>query len=157
MQGLRLITAVCVLTALLGCGEMATSTTPAAGAKNTTLTISGGQHVRLQLQVQIASTVAERDRGLQGVPRLANDRGMVFAFPATTNQAFWMKDTLIPLDIAFWTSDGTIVDVKRMPPCQRDPCPYYKSQQPYIASVEVAGGLLERSGVRVGDTVTLDS
>jgi len=107
--------------------------------------------------VRIASTVQERSRGLAGVTHLSDSEGMVFAFPAITFSAFWMKDTLIPLDIAFWTSDGTIVDIKHMVPCTRDPCPLYKSARPYQDSVEVAAGLLDRSQVRVGDYVALTS
>jgi uncharacterized protein len=121
------------------------------------LTISDGDRVLLRLNVQIASTEAERSRGLMGVTHLADDQGMVFAFPGVTNTAFWMKDTLIPLDIAFWTSDGMLVTATQMQPCTADPCLLYHSQQAYIDSVEVAGGLLERAGVRAGDHVALTS
>lgn len=119
------------------------------------LTISDSTHALLRLNVQIASTQAERDRGLMGVTHLADDQGMVFEFPAMTYTAFWMKDTVIPLDIAFWTSDGSIVDVQHMVPCAADPCPLYKSRLAYLDAVEVAGGLLARSDVVPGDHVSL--
>ena len=109
----------------------------------------------LRLSVQIAGSPAARERGLMNVTHLSDGQGMVFAFPAITNMAFWMKDTVIPLDIAFWNAAGRIVDVKRMQPCLRDPCALYESKTAYIASVEVAGGLLDRAGVRVGDSVSL--
>ena len=127
----------------------------AAGLGTGTLVISSGRRVLLTLHVQVASTEGDRDRGLMGVTHLADDQGMVFAFPSLTNTAFWMKDTVIPLDIAFWTSDGAIVDVKQMVPCSADPCPLYSSKQAYMDSVEMASGLLARSGVMVGDRVSL--
>ena len=133
----------------------ATTFTPTSSPASGTLTISDTQAVRLRVTVQIAATPDSRARGLMGVTRLSDAQGMVFVFPTMNLTPFWMKDTVIPLDIAFWSSDGTIVDVQQMQPCHDEPCPLYTPRHAFIDSVEVAGGLLARAGVSVGDHATL--
>ncbi|HXA27446.1 MAG TPA: DUF192 domain-containing protein, partial [Candidatus Angelobacter sp.] len=66
---------------------------------------------------------------------------------------FWMKDTLIPLDIAFWDGTDHVVDMQAMTPCSADPCPTYAAAAPYVGAVEVRGGLLSKVGLHSGDTV----
>lgn len=133
-----------------GCGA-ATAPPVSTG----TLTIAGPHGVLLRLSVQLATTPQARATGLMHATHLADTAGMVFEFPAITSTAFWMKDTVIPLDIAFWNAAGTIIDVNTMQPCAQDPCPLYVAGAAYAASVEVAGGLLERAGVQPGDHVSL--
>src|SRR5438270_13377282 len=65
-----------------------------------------GAHGETTLRVAVARTDAERARGLMGQRRLAPDSGMLFAFPQPTEASFWMKDTLIPLSIAFVDGRG---------------------------------------------------
>ncbi len=86
---------------------------------------------------------------------LAPDAGMVFLEDGPTDATFWMKDTLLPLSIAFWGTDGRIVDLQDMAPCRADPCPRYRSTAPYVGAVEVNLGFFAAHGVRVGDTVRL--
>lgn len=86
---------------------------------------------------------------------LAPDAGMVFLEDAPTDATFWMKDTLIPLSIAFWGADGRIVDAQDMTPCAADPCPLYHSTAPYVGAVEVNQGFFAAHGVQVGDVVRL--
>jgi uncharacterized protein len=68
---------------------------------------------------------------------------------------FWMKDTVIPLSIAFWDDDGRIVSVLDMDPCIEDPCPTYGPDEPFVGAVEVDPGTFERHGVTLGDRVQL--
>jgi uncharacterized membrane protein (UPF0127 family) len=110
----------------------------------------------VEFRVQIAETPEARERGLMNVRELEPDAGMVFLFDVPTDGAFWMKDTLIPLSIAFWDPEGRIVAILDMEPCQADPCPLYSPGAQYIASVEVNQGVLDQHGVRVGDTVRLN-
>ncbi len=63
---------------------------------------------RAQLRVQIAKTEAQRERGLMSVRHLRAHTGMLFVFDADGPVAFWMKDTLIPLDMVFLAPDGTV-------------------------------------------------
>jgi hypothetical protein len=105
------------------------------------------------VHVEIANTSAERAHGLMGRTELADDAGMVFSFPQDSTSAFWMKDTLIPLSIAFYGADGRIVRILDMEPCRRDPCPVYDPEATYRGALEVNQGAFRRWGVEVGDTL----
>lgn len=103
------------------------------------------------VQVEVADTPAEREHGLMGRRELAGDSGMAFVFPEDTTSAFWMKDTLIPLSIAFYDDAGRIVRLLDMEPCRADPCPLYEPERSYRGALEVNVGAFRRWGVRVGD------
>jgi uncharacterized membrane protein (UPF0127 family) len=111
---------------------------------------------RVRIEVEIAETASARARGLMGRPRLDPDRGMVFLFDRAGQGGFWMKDTLIPLSIAFWNRSGRIVDILDMRPCHHDPCPIYRPRHPYVGAVEVNLGFFRQHGVEVGDRVQLE-
>lgn len=103
--------------------------------------------------VEIAETDAARQAGLMDRESLPEGTGMVFLFDTPSDGAFWMKDTLIPLSIAFWDEGGRVVDVLDMQPCEADPCPLYQPGGDYVGALEVEAG--ELTGVRPGDTVGL--
>jgi uncharacterized protein len=108
------------------------------------------------VQVEIADSAAERERGLMGRRHLAQDSGMVFLFPKATNDAFWMKDTLIPLSIAFYDRRGRIARIIDMVPCKKEPCPVYSPGVYYRGALEVNIGAFARWGVRQGDVLRLE-
>jgi len=66
-----------------------------------------------------------------------------------------MKDTLIPLSVAFWDEDGWIVGIQDMEPCTEDPCPTYGSPEPYVGALEVNEGFFAEHGVTTGDRIEL--
>ena len=112
----------------------------------------------MRVAVWVADTETEREHGLMGKASLPPDRGMVFLFadeggPVTTQ--FWMKDTSIPLSIAFWDASGRIVAIRDMVPCTDDPCAVYGSPVPYTGALEVNEGFFKAHGVVVGDRVEL--
>jgi uncharacterized membrane protein (UPF0127 family) len=107
------------------------------------------------VRVEIAETPAQRQRGLMFRRSLAPNRGMVFLFPAEVRGPFWMKNTLVPLSIAFYARDGRIRRILDMTPCRRDPCRLYSPGVAYHGALEVNRGAFRRWGVRVGDRVTL--
>jgi uncharacterized membrane protein (UPF0127 family) len=107
------------------------------------------------IRVEVADDAEERARGLMGRRELAADAGMVFVFPETTSGGFWMKDTLIPLSIAFYDGSGTILRVLDMEPCRVEPCPLYDPGVAYRGALEVNQGAFDRWGVSPGDTLTL--
>ena len=86
---------------------------------------------------------------------LAPDAGMVFLFDDPTAYYFWMKDTVIPLSIAFWDEGGRIVSILDMFPCRKDSCPLYSAGTSYIGAVEVNRGFFKAHGVKVGNRVEL--
>ena len=85
----------------------------------TALIVTGKRSVTLR--VEVASTDAHRAQGLMNRRSLAPNAGMVFLFATPTRARFWMKDTLIPLSVAFVGGDGRIISVQDMGPCEADP------------------------------------
>lgn len=137
---------------LAACG----SDGPPARAEHFPLRIMTGQG-SATLQVEIADTTDERAEGLMGRASLGADAGMAFLWDAPIEARFWMKDTLIPLQVAFWDADDRIVDLIEMTPCQTDPCPTYGPDGAFIGAVEANTGWFTAHGVAVGDTVELDA
>lgn len=118
-----------------------------------TLTIdSGGEEV--EVRVEIADSPDEQVRGLMERTALAEDRGMLFVFPDEEVRSFWMKNTLIPLSIAYMDSEGRIVDLQDMKPLD-DEEPHYVSSEPAQFALEVNKGFFEEHGVEVGDRAEL--
>jgi uncharacterized protein len=108
------------------------------------------------LRVRVADDADERRRGLMGVTRLGEDEGMAFVFAAPVDNGFWMKDTLIPLSIAFVDESGRIVTIREMRPCDADPCPRHGAVEPYVLAIEANRGWFDRSGVEVGERARLE-
>jgi hypothetical protein len=92
------------------------------------------------LLVAVADTSERRAQGLMGVTDLGDLDGMVFLHSEPVTSKFWMKDTVIPLDIAFFATDGTLLGVLTMEPCTADPCPTYGVDEPYQWAIEVPSG-----------------
>jgi len=109
----------------------------------------------VRLTVEAADTPAEREHGLMERTSLGADEGMVFLFDGPTDGQFWMKDTLIPLSIAFWDEAGRIVGIRNMDPCTADPCPTYGVAEPYVGALEVNQGFFGEHGVVTGDRIEL--
>lgn len=109
-----------------------------------------------EVAVEVADTNAERQRGLMERTSLAADAGMVFLFPSETSGGFWMKNTLIPLSIAFYDADGRIVRILDMEPCRGDPCPVYDPGVAYVGALEVNQGAFRRWNVSEGDRLRLE-
>jgi uncharacterized membrane protein (UPF0127 family) len=110
---------------------------------------------RIEIPVRVAATPDDRRRGLMHVPDLPEGTGMVFRFDELRDGGFWMKDTLVPLDIAFADEDGTIVDVLAMDPCEDDPCPVYRPSSSYVTALEVPQGWFASVGIEVGDRLVV--
>jgi uncharacterized membrane protein (UPF0127 family) len=128
-------------------GLTAAACTSEAGAPiepDGSVRFSGSDRV---LHVRVADTDDERRRGLMGVDSLGPDRGMLFVFGEPTTGGFWMKDTLIPLSIAF-VADGDIVAIEEMTPCTAEPCPTWDAGgAPYTMAIEANEGWFGRHGV----------
>jgi uncharacterized protein len=107
------------------------------------------------LYVEVADEAEERRRGLMGVHHLPDDQGMAFVFEQPVTSGFWMKDTLIPLAIAFVDDDDRVVGLREMEPCDADPCPSYGIDEPYVTAIEANAGWFEEHGVREGDRAEL--
>ena len=114
-----------------------------------TVVEAGGQ--KFHFDVEIARTPEQQERGLMFRKSMADDAGMIFPQESDRDMSFWMKNTLIPLDMLFVASDGRITHI--MPdavPLSETPLP---SGGPIRAVVELNGGIAAKLGIHVGDRV----
>ena len=108
------------------------------------------------IDAEKAETDEQLSYGLMNRESLDEDAGMVFLFFDERTCCFHMKDTLIPLSVAFFDEDGTIVAIEDMEPCaDGEECDLYGSPTPYTGALEVNQGAFERLGVQVGDRITV--
>jgi uncharacterized membrane protein (UPF0127 family) len=98
--------------------------------------------------VEVAATLEQQERGLMFRKSLAGDRGMIFPYDPPQDVSFWMKNTLIPLDIIFIRSDGTIVRITRAKSLDLTPLP---AGEPVAAVLEIRAGRAAELGIKEGD------
>jgi uncharacterized membrane protein (UPF0127 family) len=125
-----------------------------AGFRAVTVTVRRADGTTTQRCLLLADTPALREQGLMGVtdPELGGYDGMLFDLGGTFSGGFWMKDTLIPLSIAFATSSGAVVSTADMVPCPDGPrpCPVTTASAPSAFAVEVPLGGLPEVGLTDG-------
>lgn len=103
-----------------------------------------------EIWVEVARTPEARAKGLMGRKHLGKDEGMLFVFEEEGYHSFWMKNTLIPLSIAFIDREGRIVKIVDMEPLSLTS---HTPSQPILYALEMNRGWFSRNGVRVGDVV----
>jgi uncharacterized membrane protein (UPF0127 family) len=107
--------------------------------------LSAGMH---RIRAELAATPNTRSIGLMHRRSLGPNQGMLFAFPERGVHCFWMRNTLIPLTIAFIADDGRIVNMADMAPMTEDGhCP----SEPVRLALEMEKGWFEKKGLRSGD------
>ena len=154
------LVALCLL--LAGCGGDSGAQSSGAGsggevsesAGQETVTIEASGDNSVEVRVEIADDEEEMARGLMGRTALAEDAGMLFVYPEERELSFWMKDTLIPLSIAFMDAEGRIVDIQEMKALDDRP-PHYTSAEPARYALEANKGFFDERGVEVGDRARL--
>ncbi len=109
----------------------------------------------LIITAEVADTETERKTGLMFREYLGENGGMLFIFPEQAVQNFWMKNTLIPLDIIFISDELAVVKVQHAVPCTNDPCALYSSEKPAKYVLEVNGNLTDTYGIEEGSKVEL--
>jgi uncharacterized protein len=111
---------------------------------------------RSHVRAELATTEAEREQGLMKRTSLGDLDGMLFVFDAPGLHAFWMKDTLIPLDMLWLDATGKVVSVaESVPPCKTPECPTYPPRAAASYVLEVNAGFAKKHTVRVGDTLSV--
>jgi len=103
-----------------------------------------------EIRVEVAQTPGERSYGLMGRKHLGKDEGMLFIFESEDYHGFWMKDTYVPLSIAFIDKDGRIVWMTDMKPLTSDS---HVPPKPILYALEMNRGWFTSHGVNVGDVV----
>jgi uncharacterized protein len=121
-----------------------------AGLEQAVIQIRSGSRNH-RFTVEIARTPDEQATGLMNRQSLAPDRGMIFPYAPPQPAAFWMKNTLIPLDMIFIRADGSIARVAaNTVPLSLEPVP---AGEPVAAVLEIAGGRSAELGLSAGDRV----
>jgi uncharacterized membrane protein (UPF0127 family) len=128
------------------------TTSEPSGLRTLVIDASGGK--RVEVRVEVADDLAEQAKGLMDRTALGENRGMLFVYSDERELSFWMKNTLIPLSIAFIDSERRIIDIQDMKPLDDEP-PHYVSAEPAQYALEVNQGFFESRGVEVGDSVEL--
>ncbi len=105
-------------------------------------------------RTEIARTPEQQAQGLMFRESLPANSGMIFLFPEGGMHKFWMKNTMIPLDMIWMDSQGKVLFVSaNTPPCKADPCPNYGPEVPASSVLEIAGGMAKKEKVEVGSVI----
>ncbi len=127
----------CIATALLASTASAQATLPVQ-------TLRAGMHL---IHAEVASTPPTRERGLMFRERLGPNQGMLFIFEMPGTQCMWMRNTLIPLSVAFIADDGTIANIEDMAPRTEDS---HCAAQPVRYALEMERGWFAKRGLKAG-------
>jgi len=119
---------------------------------------SNGPAVELRghrIGVEIAADDATREHGLMDRTSMPADHGMLFVFPDSQPRTFWMKNTLIPLDMLFFDADRRLVSIQaNAQPCKAASCALFPSNAPARYVLELNAGTAAKLGVHEGDVAT---
>jgi uncharacterized membrane protein (UPF0127 family) len=147
------VLAVAVLPACKSGGQKAGTTTSAPSSVTSVAIDTGGRKVLFR--VEVAVTPEEHARGLMYRSQLADDAGMVFVFEEPSVQRFWMKNTLIPLDMIFIGKDRRIVGVVENAAPETETERMVGAPSQYV--LEIGGGLSAKLGIHRGESVDLQN
>lgn len=106
------------------------------------------------INVQVAETSDQHEKGLMFRTHLKNDEGMLFVFDNESVRTFWMKNTFVPLSIAFLNAKKEIIDIQDMNPAiseMQNDLPIYKSSGPARYALEMSQGWFRKKNVKIGD------
>lgn len=166
-------TSIMLTCLLLGCSSSVPAETPnGSGTSNampsinqsatTQTAANSGQMLPLSarfsvadqtIQLEVAQTAEQQEIGLMYRTELANDRGMAFPFDPPRRVAFWMKNTLIPLDMVFLLKGKVQGIASNVQPCKADPCPIYGPNALVDQVIELRAGRAQELGLKQGDRV----
>ncbi|MAH08007.1 hypothetical protein CMI38_07205 [Candidatus Pacearchaeota archaeon] len=112
-----------------------------------------------------AITNEQKSKGLMNITNLPSNQGMIFIYNQEQTLSFWMKNTLIPLDIIFLNQNYKVVDIKHnFQPCPNDnptyhsdyPCPSYQSKQPAKYAIELNAGQANNLNIQIGKILSIN-
>ena len=134
----------CVLPAALGIAFTGAVVAQEDTQRLSSIRLNAGMH---NIQAEVAQTPGQRSIGLMHRKSMGGNQGMLFAFEAPAEQCFWMKNTLLPLSIAFLKDDGTVVNIENMTPQALDS---HCSKTPVRYALEMNEGWFAKRGIRPG-------
>ncbi len=117
-----------------------------------TVIVTNSSGEEIELSVEIAETDEQRKQGLMEHGSLCEYCGMLFVYEEDVHKGFWMKDTQIPLSIAFISENGTMMEIQQMEP---ETTETHRPQEPYRYALEVNQGFFQENQINVGDVVSI--
>ena len=108
-----------------------------------------------EFELEVARTPQQQEIGLMNRTSLADRRGMLFLFASPQPIRFWMKNTLIPLDMIFLRNGKVIAIASAVPPCKTQTCPTYGANADVDRVIELRSGIAKEIGLKVGDRVKI--
>jgi uncharacterized protein len=149
MRRKKLLYSIGLCLCLTACGQ--------AGANLRTVHLKGSDgREKAAFQVELAVKASEWEQGLMARECLPIDQGMLFIFPEAAPRSFWMKNTLVPLDIIFFDGNGKLINTKTAGPCVQEPCDIYTSSFPAQSVLEINAGLAAEVDLGTGDQLILE-
>jgi uncharacterized membrane protein (UPF0127 family) len=141
---------------ILNAGLAATAAAACASHKleTATLTITRADSSAVEITVEIARTDEEKAQGLMYRKKLPDGQGMIFIYDRDQQMSFWMKNTVIPLSIAFIAADGRIIEIRDMQPHDLSSV---QSSRSVRYALETPQGWFGRAGVKAGDVINLQN
>lgn len=154
MRGVHSLALALALTVSCGgAAKPAAPATPSPAEEGPRVVLPSGTVYR----VELARTPEEQERGLMFRESLPERTGMLFLFQDDSPHGFWMKNTMIPLDIIWLDDVGRVLFVSaNTPPCKAEPCPGYGPQVAAWSVLEIPGGMAARENVTVGSTIRFE-
>ena len=125
-----------------------------SGCVNNYVEIDNGSN-KIKVFTEVADEPEEWTTGLMFRESLNENEGMLFIFNDNKERIFWMKNTLIPLDIIFISDSLEIVNIAEAEPCKVDPCELYNSEMPAKYVLEVNQGFSRRNNIHAGDKLEI--
>jgi len=108
-----------------------------------------------QLELQLALTESERNRGLMYRDRLPEDHGMLFLYKTPGTRSFWMRNTKIPLDLAYFDSQGVLLEIRPLYPYNENPVVSYSKE--VLIAIEMNQGWFSQKNITPGTRLDLDA
>lgn len=151
---------------LMGCSPPTTAKPPnATSGSQTQAPVPAGQQLPItaeatvanntKIKLEVARTPEQQQMGLMYRKSLPDNQGMLFKFPSAQPARFWMKNTLIPLDMVFM-QNGVVKYIKTSaPPCTNDPCPSYGPNTLVDTVIELRSGRATELGLKSGDSIKI--
>ena len=125
------------------------------GFEQAAATVTAADGTKCELCLWLAETGSQRALGLMYVTDLGGPDGMIFRYDSPNTSAFWMKNTVMQLSIAFYDQGGAYLDAFDMAPCTADPCPTYPTPANFTDAIEVPQGMLAELGIKPGSVLVV--
>lgn len=151
---MKSIPALLLLMVFFSCQEQPDTNTPLPPLQTIMMTVGG-----VEIEVEVAISAQEQAQGLMYRESMPENHGMLFVYSKPRYMSFWMKNTHIPLSIAYIREDGVVGNIEKMAPHTGgiDPSERYGSKYRSLYALEMNQGWFEQNGIKEGDSILIPS